>query len=244
MIRSYCVKTSRIVILITLFGSFLIQYSSGQDIIKMKDGKEMKVIVISEGANVIQYRDFNDPTGPVYTIKKDQVESVKYKKSNQAQTETKNREKEKPANNEIVTPGIQKDQLIMTKRAITYNGQPQNPRDIKALMDPYPKVLATYEKGRKQMTLSNTCLMASLLTDLAATLIMNPKKTQEERLKVGIPALSVSGGLIITAVVLLIEGKKHVKESVSMYNEAASKPVSHKIDFGIGTRGVTFAIRF
>jgi hypothetical protein len=176
-------------------------------------------------------------------VKKDQVESYKYKKGNIVPpAETK--DKVIPKTNEIKSPGTQKGELVITRRVITLDGQPQSSRDIKTLMDPYPNVLAVYEKGKRETTLSSTCLMGSLLTDLVFVLMEKPSQTQEQRLKFGIPLLSVSVGFIVAGAVFAIDGKKKVNKSVSMYNTAVRNPGTVKIDFGIKSNGVILSIRF
>lgn len=74
-----------------------------QDVILKKNGDEIKALVTELNDDAIKYHKFDNPTGPVYSIKKAEVFMITYKngskdvfKEEPKQTEEKERESEEP----------------------------------------------------------------------------------------------------------------------------------------------------
>src|SRR5665647_2411475 len=73
------VSKAILAIVFFLFCGF-IESTFAQDIIILKSGKELKANIIEESTDIIKYREYENPTGPLYSVTKDKVASVKYKK--------------------------------------------------------------------------------------------------------------------------------------------------------------------
>ena len=114
--------------------------ASAQDLLILKSGEEMKVVIIEEGTDIIRFRDFEDPAGPLYSINKDKVATVKYKKGSknakgkqeEEQVEQVPVEKEKPVHSS--DPGT----LECRKRIVMSGGKKLSVRKVKTLMEDYP----------------------------------------------------------------------------------------------------------
>ena len=68
----------KIVILSLLFSFAFSFTSSAQDIIYKKDGSREESKIIMIGDKEIQYKKFNNPEGPVYTLSKSQIMMITY----------------------------------------------------------------------------------------------------------------------------------------------------------------------
>ena len=214
--------------------------SHAQDLIRLKSGKEIKANVIEEGTDIIKYREFDNPTGPVYSVKKDLVEAVKYKKGNRpSQTQLVENNK-----SEIQVQADTGRYLTVKKRYVLLNGQIQSPRNIKSMMEEYPDAAAMYEKGRKMCNFSNTCAFSVIIVSLTASIMENSKSNQDDVRHIAVIGLSIDGAFIITGAVLASIGKKNIRSSVALYNSTLKKPVSYKLDFGLQDHGVGFALKF
>jgi hypothetical protein len=233
-------KAIRVVVTILFLIYGLGMPARAQDLLKLKNGKEMKVSIIEEGTDIIKYREFDNPNGPVYSIKKEQVESVKYKKGNREIQA----EQGKTISNEPVTKTDTGRFLTVKKRYVLLNGEMQSPRNVKTLMEDYPEASAIYESGRKMCNASNTFVFSILAVSFTTQIIGNGKSSDAERKQVAIIGLAIDGGLGIAALILASKGKGKIKRSVDLYNSSLGKPVSYKLDFGIQDDGIGFSIRF
>lgn len=233
-------KTFRIitVILVLAFGSSV--SLNAQDILKLKSGKEMKVSIIEEDADIIKYREYENPAGPVYSIKKELVESVKYKKGDRG-TQADH------GNAVSNAPVVRADTgrfLTVKKRYVLLNGEMQSPRNVKALMEDYPQASAMYESGRKMCNASNTCALGIMLVSLTTSIIANGKSDDTEKKQITEVGLGIDGGLIIAGIILASKGKGKIRRSVDLYNSSLGKAVSYNLEFGIQDNGIGFGIRF
>ncbi len=234
------VSTLRTMAFVLIFISVSAVRSHAQDLIRMKSGKEIKANVIEEGTDIIKYREFDNPAGPVYSVKKDLVETIKYKKGNRpSQTQQVSNVRD-----EIQVQADTARFLTVKKRYVLLNGQIQSPRNIKSMMEEYPDAAAMYEKGRKMCNYSNTCAFSVILVSLTASIMENSKSNHDDVKHIAIIGLSIDGAFLITGAVLASMGKKNIRSSVALYNSAIRKPVSYKIDFGLQDHGVGLALRF
>jgi hypothetical protein len=216
-------------------------YSNAQDILKLKSGKEIRANILEEGTDIIKYREFDNPSGPVYSVKKDQVESVKYKKGKR---ETQNAEPKELNINEPAVVSDTNSKLTMKRRYIVLNGQVQSPRNVKSIMFDNPEALANYEKGKKMCDMSNACAYGIIIVSLTTSIIANGKSDPDESRKISAIGLGIDGGLLIGGIILAVSGKQKIRKSVELYNSSLDKPVTYRIDFGIQDNGIGFGVRF
>jgi hypothetical protein len=211
-----------------------------QDLLKLKSGKEIRANILEEGTDIIKYREYDNPSGPVYSVRRDQVESIKYKKGNRGTQADLG----KPVSNEPVIKADTGRFLTVKKRYVLLNGEMQSPRNVKAMMEDYPGASATYESGRKMCNASNSCALGIMVVSLTSSIISNGKSDDNEKMQITAVGLGIDGGLIIAGIILASKGKKNIRRSVDIYNSSLRKPVSYKLDFGIQDNGIGFGIRF
>jgi hypothetical protein len=230
--------------IIFLFGFFSLS-SNAQDILKLKSGKELKVIIVEENESTVKYREFENQSGPVYSVKKENVESVKYKKGKAPQV-AKDTVQVKDTVNKVSSSvkSSGEPQLTAKKRVIYLDGIAQSPRSIRLLLEDHPEALKNYESGKKMFRASNACPWVIMGLSLIATNTMNGMEEQSDKLKVGIPVLCVDAGLIVAGIILASKGKAKLQKSVSLYNTDVSKPVQTSLIIGLQDNGIGIALKF
>ena len=236
-------RYSFVFITVMILTGFLTSVSA-QDIIKLKSGREIKASILEENNDNVKYREFENPSGPVFTVKKDLVESVKYKKVAKNQADNKKVETVSENKQELNVQDGQPKPLTVKKRYVLLDGKVQSPRTVKELMDEYPEALKLYEKGIKNTGLSTTLLFTGTLTACTFGIISAGKHDPAESRKYAAIGLGIDLAAFAGAIYTVFKGKKCIRESVELYNSAIGKPVSYKIDFGIQKSGVGFALKF
>jgi len=215
---------------------------SAQDILRLKSGRELKVSVVEENDNLIKYREYENPTGPVYSVSKDKVESVKYRKGSKPVQEAKSDKPEEKIEQPLQTDS--KDMLVVKKRFVYLNDIKQNSRNVKTIMDENTEAISLYESGKLMCDLSNTCALAVIVTSFTASTIANKQKEDADRVRISAIGLSIDGAFIITAIILSSRGKKNIRKAVDLYNSSLSKPVSYNFNFGLQENGIGLGITF
>jgi len=236
------VRTVRIAASVLIFFFGLGISSQAQDLIKLNSGKELKVNIIEENENTVKYREYENPTGPLYSVSKDKVASIKYKKGQPQQAEKV--ENAAPA---ATVPEVQSGSaqlLTVKKRYVMLNGKAQSNKVVKSMMEDNPEALRFYESGRRLLRTSNGCLYGSIFTALIANIAINNAEDEDASKKAAITGLSIAGGFFIAAIITVSAGKSKIRKSVELYNSSLNKPVSYKLDFGLQDNGIGLALRF
>jgi hypothetical protein len=236
-------KAIRVVAVFLFFLCGLSGSTTAQDLLILKSGKEMKVNIIEEGTDIIKYREFDNPSGPLYSVTKDKVAGIKYKKTAKDIQDTKVRETEKLTTNAPVQ-GSKSGMLTSRKKNVYLDGVVQSSRSIRLIMEDQPEALRLYEKGKKLCTLSTSCAFGVMITSFIFTQSVNKKETSEEKIRAGIPGLVIDGGFIIAAIIMSSSGKSKIRSSVNLYNSSINKPVSYKLDLGLKGNGISLALKF
>jgi|GEM_PF-2036768 len=225
---------------------FLSGTVGAQDILIMKSGRQLKVSIIEESGDLIKYREYGDKAGPLYSVEKDMVAEIKYSRETLKVRDTK--EVTKGQDNRPAGPsGTEKaDTLTVKKRYVYRSGRLLSPRTVMNTMEENPEALKLYEAGRKQLNISNTCPFAVIVVSGVSSLTANRYKTQEEKLKILVPALAIDGALIVTGIVTAISGKNKIKKSVSLYNSSinTAKPLSCNLSVSVTKEGIGFKLQF
>jgi hypothetical protein len=231
-----------ILILICGFGGS----SFSQDIITLKTGKEIKVNIIAEDAGMIRYREYDNPAGPLYTVSKEKVASVKYKKGNREALETKVEEggKVKPAEEGKQIQNDSFQPLMLRGRFVTLNGQPQSARQVKTIMEDNPEALRLYESGTQLRKLGNSCTYIIMINSFIGSQIVNKKETSDEKIRTGVPFLIVDGGVLVAAIIMGTMGRSKTRTSVELYNSSSYKPVTYRLNLGLQRHGIGLALTF
>jgi len=239
----------RIITINTAFLFFL--FASGktafaQDLLILKSGKEIKVNIIEESSTIVKYREFENPTGPLFSIGKDKVASIQYKKGSKEAMQNKAKEKENiiSAGKEVAVQSGAFKPLTYKKRQVKADGKVLSVRQVKTLMEDYPDALKKYESGKFLGRASNGCAFGVIIVSFAATQMMNKKEVQSEKMKIGYPAFAIDGAFIIAGIVMASIGRHNIHSAVTIYNSAAGKPVTYKLNLGLQDHGVGLALRF
>jgi hypothetical protein len=228
--------------------------ASAQDLLILKSGKELKVNIIEESSAIVKYREFDNPTGPLFSIGKDKVASIQYKKVSKETVQTQAKEKENvvSAGKETTVQSSGFKPLTYSKMVVKEEGKPLSVRQVKTLMEEYPDALKKYESGKFLGKASNGCAFGVIIVSFAATMKANSISTkfktdaevQSEKMRILVPALAFDGVLIITGIVLASVGRHNIHSAVTIYNSAAGKPVTYKLNVGLQDHGVGLALRF
>lgn len=235
---------NRTVSYLSLIVFLLIFVSAGdvlaQDLLVLKSGKELKVTIIEETDNIVKYREYENPTGPLFSVAKDKVASIKYKKG-------RPQPPEKTGNVSVTVPSVQPvstPQLTAKKRYVLLDGKPQSNKAVKTIMEDNPEALRLYDSGKRLLKTSNGCLYGCIFSGLIANIAINGAKDNDARMKASVTGLAISGSLFIAAIVTVSAGKSKIRKSVDLYNSSLNKPVSYKLDFGLQENGIGLALRF
>jgi hypothetical protein len=231
-----------ILIMISLSGISV----SAQDLLKLKSGKEMKVTIVDEGADIIKYREFENPNGPVYSIGRDKVDSIKYKKGNRGAQDAKEKELATDTTSKaatVVKPGGP-PQLSAVKKKVFLDGVEQSSRNIRLIMEDHPDALKEYESGRKMFTASRACPLVVIAITVAANMAIKDMPEQSDRMQVAIPVLCVDGAIVIAAIIFNSKGKAKLQKSVTLYNASINKAVQTSLIIGMQDNGVGLSLKF
>ena len=84
---------------------------SAQDIITLKNGKEIEATVLEIGLKEIKYKAFNNLEGPIITIKKSSVQGITYANGthdiiNKSKTDTVSQNENTPDNSFMISPNL------------------------------------------------------------------------------------------------------------------------------------------
>lgn len=200
----------------------------------------MKVTVIEDNDVIVKYREYENPTGPLYSVAKDKVASIKYKKG---QLQPPEKEKNISAAAPVIQPASSSG-LTAKKRYVLLDGKPQSNKAVKTIMEDNPEALRFYESGKRLLRTSNGCIYGCIFSGLIANIAINSSKDEEGSRKASITGLTISGSLFIAAIVTVSAGKSKIRKSVEIYNSSLNKPVSYKLDFGLQENGIGLAVRF
>jgi len=239
--KDYFIGPIKTIIVLILFFGFG-ESAFAQDLLIMKSGKELKVNIIEENDNIVKYREYENPVGPLYSVAKDKVASIKYRKG-QPQQEGK-QEAVTPV---AAVPALQEgasQKLTVKKRYVMLDGKAQSNKAVKTIMENNPEALKFYESGKKLLKVSNMCLYGSIFSSLIASIAINNTEDDAGSNKAATIGLAISGSFFLAAIITVSSGKSKIRKSVELYNSSIDKPVSYKLDFGLQDNGIGIALRF
>jgi hypothetical protein len=250
-LKSFKVATFRLItfrfftVIILMVSASGIQVNA-QDLLRLKSGKEIKVTIIEENADIIKYREYEDQSGPVYSIAKNKVDTIKYKKGSVESREGKVNEPGKAATGKEASSlaGSGSSQLTVKKRYVYRDNVKLSSRNVKTIMEDNTKAINLYESGKKMCDLSNACAFGVIITSFIASSSANKHELNADKRRIGTIGLSIDGAFILTAIILSTSGKQKIRKSVSIYNAAGIKPVAYKLNIGIQENGLGVGLKF
>ncbi len=212
-----------------------------QDIITLKTGDEIKVIVQEVGTDAVKYKKFDNQQGPAYTIKKADIFMIKYKNGDKDvfAAETPKAEEAKPQ------PTIEKGIWINGKQSYL-NDKPITRKELSNKLKTDPQAYAYLKKGN---TLGVTGGVISLAGIVGLTAVVISGLNNEDAK--GNPVYNKPLGLICAAgivggIVVLYVGDAQGKKAIDVYNSnlQSKKKTSYELKAGITDSGISLALNF
>lgn len=220
---------------------FITRNVSGQDILTLKSGREIKALIVEESSATIKYREYGIDNSPLYTIDRTKVESVRYGRKQSEPPERKTVRKDEIA---VVNEEAAAQQpLVVTNRFVMQNGKTLSTRQVKTVMEDFPEALDLYSKGHRQLNISKAC--PAIVVGVCFIAGMSSNKMEEgQKMKVLATGLGISAGLMVTGIVFSVKGKKTLRRAVDIYNAESMKPKAYDLDIRISATGIGVAMKF
>ena len=175
-----------------------------QDLIVLRDGKEIKTKVIEIYQLEIKYKKFINLEGPTYTVMKSDVLMIKYE----------NGEKDifKLQQNYVVPNQVSKDKILIANNMSTSR--------LRTILRKYPLAYNKYDEGKN---LYSAGIVIAILSDIYIVYdlyniivdIDNDVKLRSNYFSTEI-VLSLTGVVVSSALMLI--GNSKVKEAIEIYN--------------------------
>lgn len=209
-----------------------------QDKILLKNGEEINAIVNEIDINVIKYKKFENPNGPMYTIEKRLVVMIKYQNGTQdvfsEKPEVKNKEEAQRTKQEITIP------LNAKKGVVRKNALVLSTNEVRDLMANNFEALNLYNSGHKQLGVGLIFGYGGLLFPLTGAIILN--KTNSEA--IGIACLIGGVACLGTSMAVTFSGRSKIKKSVIYYNAGLKPQTTSQIGLGVNQNGMALVYKF
>lgn len=188
-----------------------------QDILILRTGDELKTIVTEIDENLIKYKKFENPTGPVYSVEKSAVFMIKYENGSKEvfeQTVVKPGKETSSSDVSQAKPG----ELVYVKYGvIKENELVLTPDELMAKYDNCPEALNYYKRGRKLLKIGSVTGYTGAFVSLGfGLLVKNPSFSATAT------AVVISSASLITSITTTVSGRKKIKKSVETYNSYLS----------------------
>ena len=215
-------------------------YSYSQDLILLKNGEEIKAVVNEVALDIIKYKKFDNPDGPVYTIEKRMVVMITYKNGSKdifselPKTEAQKQEKvpQKPV------------ESILTSRngVVKKNGKNLPVYEVRLLMENNYEALKLYNSGQKLISVGGVFGYAGIGIVLIAAVVENKGSLPENNAAM----VGVIGGVAClgTSMALTFSGRSKVKRSVGIYNSGLKQQAFYQVGLGVNQNGLALIFKF
>lgn len=215
-------KSQLIVFVFTLFFFGICSNIFSQDIILLKSGEEIKTKVQEVGIDKINYKKFENLTGPTYTVEKSKVFMITYENGTKDVFE----KAVEPVNtvkaiiNEQVTSTEQIIQPVKQKLdylrsgIVTLNGKLLTKEECLKIISEDKDALKKYNSGKLLMKIGNGLAGA----DLGYSLFMGFKINQGYVVQSPAVVLGIAFGGLASSIVVTVIGWNKVKKAVYIYN--------------------------
>ncbi|OFX21106.1 MAG: hypothetical protein A2041_05760 [Bacteroidetes bacterium GWA2_31_9b] len=226
-------KYSVLFFLILFLGIFNNAFS--QDVILLKNGEEIKAFVNEIDINIIKYKKFENPNGPIYNLKKTDVISVTYENG------TKDVFSE-PLKEIIQEPKQNYDVLIAKHGIVKQNGTTLSKNEVRSIMVNNNDALELYNSGK------NLCFTGEIFSyaGLGIILIAAVVESKEIYTDNSAAIVGVIGGVacLATSMTVTFTGRSKIKKSVALYNSSLQNQQTYKIGIGLNQNGIAFTMNF
>jgi hypothetical protein len=214
-----------------------------QDILLLKSGDEIKVLVNEISTDLIKYKKFENPDGPLYVIEKNKVVMITYKNGSKdvfsEVPETKKQEQKK----QTTEAKPKKIELLTAhKGVVRQNAVVLNKKEVRTLMNNNIDALELYNKGQKQVFVGEIVAGVGLGIEIVALIAMNTHKFNDTT--VGI--IGISGGVVClaTSMTVTFSGRKKIGKSVDSFNSGIKSQSSYNLEVGINQDGLALVFSF
>jgi hypothetical protein len=232
-------KNLFVLTVVILFGINNMAYS--QDLILLKNGEEIKAVVNEVTLDLIKYKKFENPDGPIYSIEKRSVFMITYKNG------SKDIFSEQPTVKVIEQEQKQEDphqnsSLVAKKGAVRQNGKYLTKYDVRTIMASNSEALQLYNSGKNLVLIGDISGYVGLGVIVVAIIVEKNGNFKENSANM----VGLVGGvtLLATSMTFTFTGRSKIKKSVNQYNSELNKARSYKIDFGINQNGIALTLNF
>jgi len=214
-----------------------------QDIITLKSGEEIKALVQKVGVSEVEYKKFENPNGPTYTLLKSNIFMIKYKNGERdvfaAETVLATPPAVNTGANTLTTTG----DGIWTNLSIRNQHGKLNTNEVRTLLASNETALKMFNEGRNNYTTGNVLSFIGGLSLGAGLGVLLWYKDYKEY-GWGL----IGGGTLLIAVSWPIsaQGVKKMKSAIDHYNSSITRsPVAYNLKFGMTNSGsLGFVLNF
>ena len=214
-----------------------------QDIITLKSGEEIKALVQKVGVSEVEYKKFENPNGPTYTLLKSNIFMIKYENG---EKDVFTADTPQPVNTDV--------NAATYKGALTYKGswwagytikdsrgKELKKDEIRTILSNEPVALSAYNSGKTLRVMGTIVSIGGATCSLIGFLSTDFSKGGSIS-----PWIWVGLGLTTASIVLDLSGLSSIKSAVNTYNNAQHKQLATtSLSFGL-TRsgGIGFSLNF
>ena len=189
-----------------------------QDIITLRTGDEIKAIVSEIKADVITYKNYDNPGGTLFTIEKAKVFMIKYEDGAKEVFEISTLQESSKTGSVIP---VEKGLLTYKKYGMVMeNLELLTPDEVIAKYSNNPEALKTYTKGRRLIKTGSILGGAGLVVSLGVGLLI-----KEPSMATLGTAVLFSSTALISSIVTTVSGRKKIKKSVGIYNSGVESTI-------------------
>ncbi|MEX2370189.1 MAG: hypothetical protein WD578_04205 [Bacteroidales bacterium] len=240
-------KTKNAAFLIALVVSWMTLPSLAQDLIILKSGDEIVSIVTEVDIQIVKYKKFENPNGPVYSIEKSQIFMIKYANGTKDvfHTDTTPQVQDQPGKVLPAETVVEKQmpQPLEYRSGIRMNGVTLSDVEIRSVLGKYPEPLNYYNQGNALKLVGGICQWSVIGVGIFTALKARPLDPPESEL-VAKRGVITMGGLVVGWLTFGSIGVAKHKQTVTSYNSVIKSPETYNFQFYLHNNQLGLAMRF
>lgn len=213
---------------------FILFFSAGQaqDVIVKNNGKRILCTILDESDQVIRYRKYNEPNGPIYKVSRDKVFSVEYEQQEDSLIN--------PASVGQIGQGPELLSIGNGFWGLTIRrGERRlSSMDIRALFSDQPEALSAFKRGK---TIN---AFASIIGLPSAFLLGYGLGTLMGGGEVNGVVMAASGVGTAVGILMNVAGNSNIRRSVQLYNDKLTHNNGLSIKLGLSAQGIGLGVWF
>jgi hypothetical protein len=231
------VSTMKKLIIVILFLIGMLNHASGQDIITLKNGEEIKSKVIDNGSNVIRYVKFESQSGPIFALEKTDIFMIKYENGTK---DVFDYQPITPAvkswQNELDSTAVE-GKLTFYKKSVMKEKRILMPYEVKTIMNSNRAALKRYKGGRAFNTLGIIFFAIGGVDAVGA--ISNAAHGYNATVPFVAAGIEIGIGVLFNSISI-----RKTQSSVIIYNLGLKKKNSTNLDLGLNRDGLGLCFNF